>query len=98
MLLLIAGLVSLSSVLGATTVTLAVAYYQQGRAADNDTKWGVIGEHSERLGKAEVRIDQHEYLIRALDVRQQLTEVQGDVKSLRNEMRILSERLRQKGF
>lgn len=90
--------VSGNAFLGASVVGLGISYYELGRSADNDPKWGAIGDHAERLGKVETKVDQHEYLIRALDVRTQLTDVQGDVKILKSELRILSERLAKKGL
>lgn len=87
------GLVLIGSTLGATTISLLKMRIDA--VEDNsDAPWKQkVAILAEEQAKLRVTVDQHERLITALDLRTQMTEVQGDVKILRNDIKLMNEKI-----
>lgn len=87
------GLVLLGSTLGATTISLVRSRLEDLENRSDEPWKAKVATLSEEQARLRVRVDQHERLITALDVRTQMTEMQGDMKILRNDMKLMSEKI-----
>lgn len=92
------ALVFLGAAAGSATITLLRDKWADMERRAEDPWKAELAKLSGRMGTVETRVDQHENLIRALDVRAQITEVQGDVKVINAKLGLLNERLSRKGF